>query len=296
MALLNALAAEFSINTNRIAVTGLSMGGYGVWSLLQRYPAFFAAAVPICGGGNPALSASFREVPVWNFHAANDDVVPVDGSRSMISALRQAGGRPIYTEYASGGHESWPAAYRNPYVVEWTFAQRRGEPSTTDPRVSFLNPMEQDSFTTGAAALNLSGAASAYGEPITRVSWTSTLTRAPGLASGTTTWIAEGIPLQRAGTNRIVVTATTTSWWDEFGGMTTFNRTFDVQQAAPIYATITRRETDLVLDWIGGAPPFRVERLNAVASGGWMEILKNALAPVTLPSEAESAFYRITGQ
>ena len=162
--------------------------------------------------------------------------------------------------------------------------------------VAFLNPTEQDSFTTGAAALDLSGAASAYGEPITQVRWTSTLTRAPGLASGTTTWIAEGIPLQRAGTNRIVVTATTTSWSDEFGGATTFNRTLDVQQAAPIYATITRSETNLVLDWIGGAPPFRVERLNAVASGGWMEMLNNAVAPVTLPSEAESAFYRIAGQ
>ena len=116
------------------------------------------------------------------------------------------------------------------------------------------------------------------------------------MASGTNTWIADGIPLQRAGTNRIVVTATTTSWSDEFGGATTFNRTCDVQQAAPIYATITRSETNLVLDWIGGAPPFRVERLNAVASGGWMEMLNNAVAPVTLPSEAESAFYRIAGQ
>src|SRR5678815_4405061 len=190
LALLGALAAEFSIDTNRISVTGLSMGGYGVWSLLQQYPAFFAAAVPICGGGNPSLASSFRDVPVWNFHAANDDVVPVDGSRSMISALRQAGGRPLYTEYASGGHESWPAAYRNPYVVEWTFAQRRGEPSTTDPSVAFLSPAEQDNFITGAAAIDLSGAASAYGEPITEVSWTNTPTRATGLASGTNTWNA----------------------------------------------------------------------------------------------------------
>ena len=78
LALLNALAAEFSIDTNRISVTGLSIGGYGVWSLLQQYPAFFSAAVPICGGGNPALAASFRDVPVWNFHAGNDDLVPVE--------------------------------------------------------------------------------------------------------------------------------------------------------------------------------------------------------------------------
>jgi hypothetical protein len=92
------------------------------------------------------------------------------------------------------------------------------------------------------------------------------------------------------------VTATTTSWSAELGGATTFNRALAVQQAAPIYATITRRETNLVLDWSGGAPPFRVERPNAVASGGWMEVLNNAVAPVILPGEAGSAFYRIAGQ
>lgn len=74
--------------------------------------------------------------------------------------------------------------------------------STFDNRSQhgFPEPTAQDSFNTGAAALDLSGAASAYGEPITQVRWTSTLTRAPALASGTTNWIAEGIPLQR-GTN-----------------------------------------------------------------------------------------------
>jgi predicted peptidase len=104
LALLAALPTEFSIDMNRIYVTGLSMGGYGVWSLLQQYPAFFAAAVPICGGGYAGLATSMRHVPVWNFHGANDDIVPVSGSRDMISALRQAGGSPVYTEYARGGH------------------------------------------------------------------------------------------------------------------------------------------------------------------------------------------------
>jgi poly(3-hydroxybutyrate) depolymerase len=296
LALFDALAAEFSIDTNRVSVTGLSMGGYGVWALLQQRPAFFAAAVPICGGGNPGLATSIRDVPVWDFHAANDGTVPVTESRSMISALRQAGGTPVYTEYASGGHVIWPGAYRNPFVVEWTFAQRRAQSPTTDPRVSFLNPTEQNSFTTGAAVLDLSGAASAYGEPIVQVRWTNTLARAGGIAGGTNTWTAVGIPLQRPGANRIVVTATTTSWSAEFGGVTTFNAELAVQQAAPIYATITRSEANLVLNWIGGAPPFRVERLNAVANGDWIGMLDNAVAPVALTNDAGSAFYRIAGQ
>jgi hypothetical protein len=92
------------------------------------------------------------------------------------------------------------------------------------------------------------------------------------------------------------VTATTTSWSDELGGATTFTRTLSVQQAAPIYATITRGEKNLVLDWVGGAPPFRLERQNDVAGARWMEILTNAGVPVTLSTDADSAFYRITGQ
>ena len=92
------------------------------------------------------------------------------------------------------------------------------------------------------------------------------------------------------------MTATTTSWSDALGGVTTFNRTLDVQQAAPIYAAIARIETNLMLNWTGGVPPFRLEQLNVLGMPGWREVLNSAVPPVKLPNEAPSVFYRIRGR
>jgi predicted peptidase len=105
-AFIQALATEFPVDTNRLYITGLSMGGYGCWSLLDGAPDRFAAAVPICGGGISARAASFKDVAIWSFHAADDGSVPISESRSMINALRSAGSRCIYTGMATVGMAS----------------------------------------------------------------------------------------------------------------------------------------------------------------------------------------------
>lgn len=123
--LTEALAKEFSIDKQRLYVTGLSMGGFGVWDAMQRRPDLFAAAISICGGGDLNLAKQIAHIPVWAFHGADDPAVKPKRSRDMIAALKAAGGNPRYTEYPNTGHNSWTATYANREVHEWLFAQRK---------------------------------------------------------------------------------------------------------------------------------------------------------------------------
>ncbi len=116
---------EEPIDPARIYITGLSMGGYGTWDALARRPELWAAAIPICGGGDPATVERFKAIPIWCFHGDADTAVRVERSRQMIEALKKAGVEPKYTEYPGVGHNSWSATYANPEVHAWLFAQRR---------------------------------------------------------------------------------------------------------------------------------------------------------------------------
>ncbi len=120
--------ARFPVDPARIYVTGLSMGGFGTWFLLDWMPDRIAAAIPICGGGNPESASRFMGIPVWVFHGSADNVVPVRTSQTMVEALKQAGGQPKFTEYPGVQHDSWTATYRNPDVLRWLFDQRKSPP------------------------------------------------------------------------------------------------------------------------------------------------------------------------
>lgn len=125
MEMMDILLSTYPIDPNRIYVTGLSMGGYGTWDLICRYPDRFAAAVPICGGGDAECAEFIKDIPVWAFHSSDDPVVPVEQTRNMIEAIRAAGGNPRYTEYSNAGHGSWKPAYEEPELLPWLFAQKR---------------------------------------------------------------------------------------------------------------------------------------------------------------------------
>lgn len=124
--LLAALQAKYPVDPSRLLVTGLSMGGYGVWDIIARHPTMFAGALALCGGGDPAQAPALRDLPLWAFHGDQDPAVPVRGSRLMIRALRQAGGNPRYTEVSGQGHDVWTVAFRDVEVMRWLLAQRRG--------------------------------------------------------------------------------------------------------------------------------------------------------------------------
>jgi predicted peptidase len=127
LALIESLCKEFSIDTKRIYVTGLSMGGFGAWDLLCRRPNLFAAGAPVCGGADPKQAKQLAKVPIWLFHGDKDDEVKVTRSREMFGAIEKAGGKPKYTEYKGVGHDSWTATYRDPKLMAWLFEQKKGE-------------------------------------------------------------------------------------------------------------------------------------------------------------------------
>lgn len=122
---LKGLQKEFRIDAKRLYVTGLSMGGYGTWDMITRTPDVFAAAIPICGGGDETVADKVTKLPIWAFHGDKDTAVKPERSRRMIAAIEAAGGKPKYTEYPDVGHDSWSQTYANPEVIEWLFAQKR---------------------------------------------------------------------------------------------------------------------------------------------------------------------------
>ena len=124
LALIEKITQEFPIDQSRIYLTGVSMGGFGTWDLLARFPDKFAAAIPICGGGDVRNAGKIKDIPVWAFHGALDDVVSPRTSRAMIAAIQKAGGRPGYTEYPDVAHNSWIQAYQEPHLLPWLFEQR----------------------------------------------------------------------------------------------------------------------------------------------------------------------------
>lgn len=124
---IESLDSQYKIDPKRRYVTGISRGGYGAWNFICTRPDLFAAAIPICGGGDPSLASNARHIAVWAFHGEKDINVPVSGSRDMISAIRKAGGNPRYTEFPDEGHNIGYQAETMPGLWDWLFAQQKND-------------------------------------------------------------------------------------------------------------------------------------------------------------------------
>ena len=116
-----------NIDPSRVYVTGLSMGGFGTWDAICRRPDLFAAAMPICGGGDPHQTWRFRTMPVYAVHGGADTVVPTARSREMVTALWSVGGCVSYTEYPGCGHGSWGPAYADKELLGRFFGHVRND-------------------------------------------------------------------------------------------------------------------------------------------------------------------------
>ena len=128
LTLLPQVMKELPIDPSRVYVTGLSMGGFGTWDLITRQPGLFAAAAPICGGGDVTAAPALAKLPIWIFHGGNDGVVKTVRAQLMIEALKQAGSTVAkYTEYPGVGHDSWGKAFAEPEFFTWLFAQQKAD-------------------------------------------------------------------------------------------------------------------------------------------------------------------------
>lgn len=123
--LIQKLKKEFPIDTNRIYITGLSMGGYGTYDAIERYPYLFAAAVPVCGAGDTSKASLIAHIPIWIFHGAEDPTVSPLYSLYMLEALMKAGAHPGFTQYPEVGHFSSRNAYTDLQMISWLFRQHK---------------------------------------------------------------------------------------------------------------------------------------------------------------------------
>ncbi len=123
--LLDEVMRQYRVDPDRVYLTGLSMGGYGTWTLAAAHPEKFAAIVPICGGGNPGDAPKLARLPIWVFHGAKDLTVPQERSKEMVQAIQAAGGNPKLTVYPKAGHDSWTQTYDNPNLYQWLLQQKR---------------------------------------------------------------------------------------------------------------------------------------------------------------------------
>src|SRR2546430_68181 len=131
LALLEDVAGKYKVDKSRVYLTGLSMGGYGTWSLGLAHPEKFAAIAPICGGGDPVTlllanskkADSIKTLGVWAFHGAEDPVVKLEESQRMVEALKRFGGRDVdLTVYPEPHHNSWTETYNTPNLYDWFLA------------------------------------------------------------------------------------------------------------------------------------------------------------------------------
>ena len=127
IALLDEIEKEYKVDSNRVCLTGLSMGGFGTWRLASYAPERFAAIAPICGGGERFSARQLTKMPIWAFHGGKDSVVPLDRSEAMVEAVKQYGGEAKLTVYPEAGHDSWTATYDNPELYKWLLEHKRGK-------------------------------------------------------------------------------------------------------------------------------------------------------------------------
>ena len=124
--MIDEVLARYYVDRSRVYLTGLSMGGYGAWDLAIRYPDYFAAVAPVCGGGTPLEVARMKHVPTWVFHGMKDDAVPETESARMVAALKAAGGDVRYTVLPDAGHvDAWVYAYGEAGLFDWFLAHRK---------------------------------------------------------------------------------------------------------------------------------------------------------------------------
>jgi len=123
--LLNVIQKDYAVDSKRVYVGGLSMGGMGTFEIVSRKPQVFAAAFPICGGGSVEAAKRMKHPAWWIFHGLKDNVVPPSLSVAMAAALRQAGAKHKLTLYPEANHNSWDNAFAEKELLPWLFSQHR---------------------------------------------------------------------------------------------------------------------------------------------------------------------------
>lgn len=173
--ILSSVLGEYSCDTDRVYAMGLSMGGYGTWDMIVRHGDTFAAAVPLCGGGDASKADYLKNIPIWTYHGTADQTVRFKGTKAMVDAITAAGGEKIKFNAVEGaGHNIWTEATTNGELIDWLFAQKLSDrmpkvEDTTVPDVQTEAPTTTTeaptTTTTGEDKGGCSGSASVLAVP-----------------------------------------------------------------------------------------------------------------------------------
>jgi predicted peptidase len=125
ISLLDSVQKKYRVDADRVYLTGLSMGGYGVWALATEYPDRFAAIAPISGAGYSDCANRLKHLPIWVFHGAKDKLVPPSEAQDMYDTIKKAGGDIQLTMYPDAGHNVWTRTYQNKELYVWFLAHKR---------------------------------------------------------------------------------------------------------------------------------------------------------------------------
>lgn len=164
LAILDAVEATYSIDPDRLYITGLSLGGHATWDFIARLPHRFAAAVPMSGNADPTQAETLRHMPIWSFHGESDTVVRPNSSRALIQNMEDLRRAVVYTDcrrappqevnfncpstlpnstlaaaidahadliltsVRAGGHGPWSVWYDHPLLFDWVFSKHRVDP------------------------------------------------------------------------------------------------------------------------------------------------------------------------
>ena len=121
------------VDIDRVYITGTSMGGYTTWQMVLSHPDWFAAAVPVCGGGMYWAAAGLKNLAVWATHGALDTTVLPEETVHMVKAINSNGGNAKITIFADTAHDAWVPTYTDPEIWNWMFSQKRsGETAVSD--------------------------------------------------------------------------------------------------------------------------------------------------------------------
>lgn len=140
--MLQDIKKRYRVNADKVYLTGLSMGGFGTFSMAMKYPDEFAAIAPVCGSGDSSEAWKLRNIATWVFHGAKDDVVPPGGSENMVKAARAYNKDIRFTLYPDANHNSWDVTYDNDSLYSWMLSKSRFRYTEKPVAVAELKKLE----------------------------------------------------------------------------------------------------------------------------------------------------------
>ena len=127
LAVVDDVLRRWPIDRDRIYITGFSLGGHGSWETAAARPDLFAAVAPISGFADPQYACHLKNLPIWSFHGVEDSVVGMEGTQTMVDAVRACGGKPGMTLYPDLGHDAWTRTYADPLFYDWLLSHARSD-------------------------------------------------------------------------------------------------------------------------------------------------------------------------